>query len=154
MITLKDSIEIKTPLEKIFDWFVDMDNERFTEWHPNHKKFVKITGGIEKGDAVYFEECVCGVWYKVRCKIIRIQKGENSWRVELKSLLARISFIVKATKDSCVFTHIETFGSKMPVIGDIVDFLLLKVFHFRTRFDLIQKDMEEDGKRLKEILEK
>jgi len=43
VIALKDSIEIKTTPEKIYNWFMNMDNKRFTEWHPNHKKFVRVT---------------------------------------------------------------------------------------------------------------
>ncbi len=153
MINLKDSIEIKTTPEKIFDWFRNLD-KHFTEWHPNHKKFVKVTGGMDEGDVIYFEEFVGGVWYKVKCKITKIEKSENGWRVDVKSLLAQISFIVEEKGDGCIFTHIETFGVKTPIIGNVVDFLMLKVFHFRIRFDLIQKDMEEDGKKLKEILER
>ena len=153
MITLRDSIEIKTTPERIFDWFKNMD-KHFTEWHPNHKKFVKLTGGMDEGDVVYFEECVNGKWYKAKFKITKIERTESGWRAELKTLLARISFIAEAKEDGCIFTHIESFGFKTPIIGNIVDFILQKVLRSRTRFDLIQRDMEEDGKNLKRILER
>ncbi len=153
MITLKDSIEIKTTPDKIFNWFQNLDRH-FTEWHPNHKKFVKVTGGMDEGDIVYFEECVDGKWYKVKGKITKIEKTERGWRVELKTLLAQLSFIVEAKEDGCVFTHIESFGFKTPIIGSLIDFLILKVFDSSIRIDLIRKDMEEDGKNLKKILER
>ena len=153
MITLKDSIEIKTTPEKIFDWFKNLD-KHFTEWHPNHKKFVKVTGGMDEGDIVYFEECVDGKWYKAKGKIAKIEKTEKDWQMEFKTPLAKISFIIGAKGDICIFTHIESFGLQTLIIGSILDFLMSKVFNFLFRFDLIKKDMEEDGKNLKRILER
>ncbi|MEW6685920.1 MAG: SRPBCC family protein, partial [Candidatus Edwardsbacteria bacterium] len=84
-MTLKDSIEIRATPEKIFDWFRNLD-KHFTEWHPNHTKFDKVTGGMDEGDVVYFEECVSGVWYKVKCKITKIEKSKSTWEIEVKSL--------------------------------------------------------------------
>lgn len=120
MITLKDSIEIKTTPEKIYNWFMNMDNKRFTEWHPNHKKFVRVTGGMDEGDIIYFEECVSGVWYKVKCKITGIEKSKRGWKAEFKSLsgIGKIAFMAEKIEDACIFTHIESFGSKKPVIGN------------------------------------
>ena len=153
MISLKDSIEIKATPEKIFDWFKNMDNKSFTEWHPNHKKFVRVTGGMEEGDIVYAEECVSGIWYKLKLKITKIERGENGWKVELKDLRfpAKIIFITKAKGDGCIFTHIETLGFERPIIGNIVDFLVKALF--QKRIDIVQRDIEEDNKKLKGLLE-
>lgn len=154
MITLRDSVEIKTTPEELFDWFKNLD-KHFEEWHPNHKKFVKVTGGTDEGDVIYFEERVDGKWYKVKVKIGKIEKGQQGWLIELvtSSRLARILFIAEAKKDVCIFSHIESFGFKAPVIGSLIDFLMSKVFYSLFRFDLIRKDMEEDGLNLKRILE-
>ena len=54
MITLKESIEIETSLEELYIWFMDLE-ENFTKWHPNHKRFERLTGGDEVGDIIYFE---------------------------------------------------------------------------------------------------
>ena len=35
MVTLQDSIEIKTKPERIFNWFVHFE-ENFHAWHPDH----------------------------------------------------------------------------------------------------------------------
>jgi hypothetical protein len=153
MISLKDSIEIKATPEKIFDWFINMDNKSFTEWHPNHKKFVRVTGGMEEGDIVYAEECVSGIWYKLKLKITKIERSENGWKVELKDLRfpAKIIFITKAKGDGCIFTHIETWGFERPIIGNIVDFLVKALL--QKRIDIVQRDIEEDNKNLKGLLE-
>jgi hypothetical protein len=59
VITLKDSAEIKTTPEKLFDWFKNLD-KHFEEWHPNHKKFVKVTGGTGEGDIITEPPPRCG----------------------------------------------------------------------------------------------
>lgn len=154
MITLRDSIEIKTTPDKIYDWFKNLDNKRFTEWHPNHKKFVRVTGGMDEGDIIYFEECVGGKRFKVNCKISKIEKTERSWAVDLESIHwlgrligARISFIAEAKGDACVFTHVETFGLRRPLLSS----LILRLF--KSRIPLIEKDMKEDNVNLRRILE-
>jgi hypothetical protein len=43
---------------------------------------------------------------------------------------------------------------KTPVIGRLIDFLMSKVFYSLFRFDLIRKNMEEDGLNLKRIFER
>jgi hypothetical protein len=155
VITLKDSVEIKTTPEKLYDWFKNLD-KHFEEWHPNHKKFVKVTGGTDEGDIIYFEELVEGKWYRVKVKIGKLEKNDQGWQIEFltSSRLARILFIAEVKGDGCIFTHIESFGLKTPVIGCLMDFLMSKVFYSLFRFDLIRKDMEEDGLNLKRILEK
>jgi len=159
MITLKDSIEIRTTPERSFKWFENID-KNFTKWHPNHKKFVKVTGNLNEGDIIYFEECIDGRWYKIKCKITEIEKGEWGWRVVFKSthwlggtlLNTRLIFLVERKKDTCVFSNIQTIGFNAPVIGKLIDLLILK--SFSTTINLIKKDMEEDGKNLKKILER
>jgi hypothetical protein len=153
MITLKDSIKIKTTPEKIFDWFKNLD-KHFTEWHPNHKKFVKVTGGLDKGDIVYFEECIDGKWFKIKCKITKIEKRNLGWRADFESVHwlgrligTRISFIVKAKGDICIFTHIESFGFRAPIISSLV----LKLV--KSQIPLIKRDMREDNVNLKKIME-
>jgi len=154
MITLKDSIEIKTTPEKVFDWFKKLD-KHFTEWHPNHKRFIKVTGGLNEGDIIYFEECVDGKWFKIKCKITRIEKKDQGWRADFESVHwlsqiigARISFIGKAKGDNCIFTHIESFGFRANIISN----LILKLI--KPLVPLIEKDMKEDNVNLKRILDK
>jgi hypothetical protein len=54
-----------------------------------------------------------------------------------------------------MFTHIETFGSKKPVIGGFLNFLLFKVLaRKKANWDLILNDMKEDNENLKKILER
>jgi hypothetical protein len=52
MIKLEHSIVINCTLDQLFNWFINLD-KNFIKWNTNHKKFVKVTGGMEVGDKVY-----------------------------------------------------------------------------------------------------
>lgn len=155
MITLEDSIEIETSLEELYNWFMNLE-ENFTKWHPNHKKFERLTGDNEVGDVIYFEECVSGIWYKIKGEITVKEKNKDNFRLEFKTMsgIGRISFIAEKREEGCIFTHIESFGLETPLIGGIINFLLFNVIaRKKANWDLILQDMKEDNKNLKQILE-
>jgi hypothetical protein len=155
MITLKDSIEIMTTTDKLYNWLMNLD-KNFTRWHPNHKKFEKVTGGNNVGDIVRFEQRVSGVLYDIKGEIIIKEKNEDNFKIVFKTMsgIGRISFISKATENGCIFTHIEEFGIDTPVVGNIVNFLLFKVFaREKANWDIILQDMKEDNVNLKKIME-
>jgi hypothetical protein len=115
VITLKDSVEIKTTPEELFDWFKNLD-KHFEEWHPNHKKFVKVTGGTDEGDIVYSEELVEGKWYKVKVKIGKLEKSEQGWRIELLkgaalALPAASTVVITVTGIGSSFLNISGLSS-------------------------------------------
>ena len=55
MLTFTDSIQINVPPEKVYDWFLNMD-KNFVKWHPNHTKYTLLSGGMNVGDTIHFEE--------------------------------------------------------------------------------------------------
>jgi hypothetical protein len=157
MITLHDAIEIKTSQEKLFDWFQHLD-KNFTTWHPNHTKFQKITGGMNKGDVIRFEERINGKWFKFNVTITKIERTTDGWIIEAKTPpFATLEFKTETQGESCLFTHTETYGlikSTNPFVQKYVIQLLRKVLNPLYRFDLIQKDIIEDNINLKQIMEK
>jgi hypothetical protein len=155
MITLKDSIEIDTRVDQLFDWLMNLD-KNFTRWNSNHKKFEKITGGNDVGDVVYFEQCVGGIWYRIKARIIDKEIRKESFRIVIKSTtgLGIISFSAKATENGCIFTHVEEFGMKDSVLGRIVNYLVFRVLaRKQANWNLILQDMKEDSVNLKKIME-
>ncbi len=155
MVELKDSIEIRTSVNSLYEWFLDLD-KHFVEWHPNHKVFKFASKGKEIGDKIYFEEEVNGVLYAIKGKIIGLANTKDSFSVAFKTSagLGYINFMGKETATGCMFTHIERFGLSTPVLGNVVNFLLFKVLaRKKANWDLILTDIREDNKRLKEILE-
>jgi hypothetical protein len=132
-------------------------DKHFTKWHPNHTKFVKITGGMDVGDVVRFEEKIDGKWFKFNVKITKIEKTANGWRIEVKTPpFATLIFKTERDGDGCVFTHTEFFGlfkSKNLFAQKFIYSLLRKILNPIYRFDLIEKDIIEDNINLKKILE-
>lgn len=155
MVVLKDSVTIDTSMDTLYQWFLNLD-KNFVNWHPNHKTFELRSGGTEIGDKIYFEELVDGTLYKIEGKIITKNKLADNFTLAFKTSagLGHIYFMGKYSGNTCVFTHIEEFGMRTPIIGSIVNFLLFRILaRKKANWDLIHKDMVEDNKNLKEILE-
>jgi hypothetical protein len=94
--------------------------------------------------------------YDIKGEIIIKEKNEDNFKIVFKTMsgIGRISFISKATENGCIFTHIEEFGIDTPVVGNIVNFLLFKVFaREKANWDIILQDMKEDNVNLKKIME-
>jgi hypothetical protein len=156
MIILHDAIEINTSPEMLFDWFINLD-KNFPLWHPNHIKFLKITGGMNLGDVVRFEERISGKWFKFNVIITKIETTANGWIIEAKTPpFATLEFKAEARGDNCLFTHTEIYGfipSKNVFFQKYVIPLLIKILNPLYRFDLIQRDIIEDNINLKQIME-
>lgn len=73
----KDSIEIKTTPEEIFNLFRNLD-KHYLEWHPDHIKFKKLTGGLDGGDIFYYEEYLHGELHKIKSKITKNRKKQEN----------------------------------------------------------------------------
>lgn len=155
MISLEDSIEINTTVDHLYDWLINLDRN-FPKWNANHGKFLKVTGGNAVGDIIYFEECVEGIWYKIRGKITVIEKKDDFFTIEFSTMsgIGTITFIGQKSDAGCIFTHIERFGLRRPLVGELINFMLFKVLaRKKANFELILKDMKEDNGNLKALLE-
>jgi len=84
MITLRDSIEIKTTPEKIFDFFVHFE-ENYLAWHPDHVKSYWIGKPAKEGSILYCEEYLHGKLHRMK---FRITKVELNRKIEYKLLEA------------------------------------------------------------------
>jgi hypothetical protein len=76
VIVLCDRIEIKTTPERLLGWFEHLETNFL------------VTGGMEVGDVVRFEQCISGKWHKYNLKISRKEISSGSWVLE-----ARTSFL-------------------------------------------------------------
>ena len=143
MITLKDSVEIKTTPEKIFEWIINLD-KHYNEWHPDHVKWLNITGGLDVGDIAYFEEYIHGKLHKMKFIISKIEKNK---RIEYKLLFPmsiicpKGSFIIESKGDSSIFTATLSFR---------FGWFLSKLA--KNRVKAIKTHMKEEGENLKRLL--
>lgn len=73
-MVLRDSIEVRAPLQTMFAFFEDMSNERYLSWHPDHKLFRWTEGrGVKLGHRFYFEEVIAGKLLRKSVEFTRIE---------------------------------------------------------------------------------
>ncbi len=156
MIVLKDSIEINTTIDSLYNWLSKLD-ENFVKWDSvHHTDFKFLSGGAAVGDKIYFEEIVDGVKYSIKGKITEKVKSDRKFVIAFKTSkgLGHIYFIGEKLENNIRFIHIEKFGVKTPVIGHAINFLLFKVIaKKKANWALILNDMKGDNRRLKRIME-
>jgi hypothetical protein len=149
MITIKNSIEIKATQEKIFDGLVKVlsSQEYYKKWHKDHVKCQWLKGKpFEKGSMLYIEEYLHGKLHKIK---LLSTKLEPYRKVEYKLLFPMLvvcpsgSFIIEPKKESCIFTATLSFR---------FGWLFLKLA--RSNVEAVKKHMENEGKNLKELIEK
>ncbi|MCC7573822.1 MAG: SRPBCC domain-containing protein [Candidatus Methanofastidiosum sp.] len=109
MIVLKDTIQINAPPEKVFEFFLNMDKERYILWHPqDHVEFHFEKGNrIEEGAIAYFEEYIHGELHKMKIvykNIIQNRQIEFMltnlfWRI----FLTKSKFLIELKNGGCEF---------------------------------------------------
>jgi len=148
MTTLKDSIEIKTVPEKIFNGLIRAfsSEENFKKWHKDHIKCQWLRGKpFEIGSVLYVEEYLHGELHKM--KFLSTQLEPNR-KIEYKllfptSIICPIgSFIIEPKGESCIFTATLSFR-----VG-----WLFSIFA-KNRVDAIKKHMKEEKENIKKISE-
>ncbi len=154
MVTLKESVNILVPYERLQAW-ADNFQEEFVRWSPYHIECEMYDGGYDKGMRVRFREIVSGLDYNVTGTITESKKDNDHFRIVFQSdkKTSFITFEGKRTESGCRFMHIEAFGLSTPIIGPILEFLTFKVFYRKwCNWKLIREDMILDNRYLKEIL--
>ena len=155
MITLNEQIDINASFERLLEW-KDNFKEEFVRWSPLHLECDYLSGSINKGDKIRFEEIVMGLDYDVTGTIIESECDDNYFKFVFESdkKTAIIIFEGSATENGCHFSHTESFGMQTPIIGPIINFLFFKIlFKKKANWDLIKQDMILDNYLLKDILE-
>lgn len=146
MIAIKDSIEIKTTPEKIFDWFVHLE-ENFRAWHPDHVKCCWLKGKpFEEGSILHVEEYLHGKLHKIKFRGTKVKPNK---KIEYKLLFPtsivcpKGSFIIEPKGKNCIFTATLSFR---------FGWLFSKLA--KNRVEAVKKHMKEEGENLKRLLEK
>jgi len=146
MITLKDSIEIKTAPEKIFEWFIHFE-ENYHAWHPDHVDCRWLKGKpFEEDSILYVEEYLHGKLHRMKflgTKVVPNRKIDFKLLFPMSIVCPRGSFIIEPKGKSCIFTATLSFRFAM---------LFSKLA--RDRVEAIKNHMKEEGENLKRLLEK
>lgn len=148
METIRDSIEIETTPERIFDALVRVfsSQEYFKHWHKDHVKCQWLKGKpFEEGAILYVEEYLHGKLHKMKCLGTQLEPNR---RIEYRLLFPmsiicpRGSFTVEPKGDSCILNAALTFRCGW----------LFRTFA-RKNVEAVRNHMREEGKNLKRIIE-
>ncbi len=152
-IILKDSLEIRVPPEKVFNFFLQMvDDASYRTWHPtDHVSFRWIRGNpYEEGSIAYAEEYLHGKLHKLKFRISKIVPNREIEYVPLSRFLRIFfpmnRFEIGPTENGCLFTaevHLR--------IGRIAK--ALAKHKLEIGLSSIRRHMKEEGENLKRILE-
>jgi hypothetical protein len=150
-LELKDSIEIKTTPEKIWDFFVNLD-KNYKSWHPEDHILFKWTKGkpMELGSQFYGEEVMGGKIVKVKgfiCEVIPNRKSVSKYSFPLSLVVPKIETLIEPKGSSSVFTAISYIRA-----GNLLSKLFKK--EMEKSIDIHKKHVREEGENLKAILEK
>jgi len=149
MTNLKDSIEINTEPERVFNGLIKVFSspEYFKKWHKDHVKCQWRRGKpFHRGSVLYIEETLHGKLHKMKFLGIEVEPNR---RIEYRLLFPTSiicphgSFLIESKGKSCLFTATLSFR-----LG-----WLFSTFT-RGRVEAIKRHMNEEGKNLKELLEK
>ena len=144
MIILKDSIEIKTTPEKIFDFFVHFE-ENYLAWHPDHVKSYWIGKPAKEGSILYCEEYLHKKLHKMKFRITKVElnrKIKYKLSFPMSVICPKGSFVIEPKGDSCIFTATLSFR---------FGWLFSKLA--KDRVEAVKKHMKEEGENLKRLLE-
>ncbi|MCK5097365.1 MAG: hypothetical protein KAR45_04640 [Desulfobacteraceae bacterium] len=74
MIILKDLIEINGSIEEAFEFFSNMSDKRYKEWHPkDHVIFKWLKGNsVKDGNKAYCEEYIHGKIHKLKINYVKV----------------------------------------------------------------------------------
>ena len=149
MITLRDTIEIKTSPGEIFDFFIHF-KENFMAWHPDHIRCWYLEDGpIKEGSTFFIQEYL---HKRVMTLGFHVTRLEPPSKIEYRiSRLVKGSFHVDSQPDNVLFTAEISFGTEILVIGDLLDAMLKTLIGRRLK--ALKQHMVEAGRSLKMILE-
>ena len=110
-IHLKDSVEIRTTPQKVFDFLIHLvDDESYRAWHPDDHVALRWIKGqpCEEGSVLYAEEYIHGKLHKLKFLITNVVPNKAIEFMPLSRLLRiyfpKNAFTIEPKGDTCVFT--------------------------------------------------
>jgi len=150
-LELKDSIEIKTTPEKIWDFLINLE-KNYKSLHPEDHILFKWTKGkpMELGSQFYGEEVMGGKVVKIKgfiCEVVPNRKSVLKYSFPVSLVIAKGEMLIEPKGSSSVFTSISYLRA-----GNLSYKLSKK--HMQKHVDIHKKHVREEVENLKAILEK
>ncbi len=146
MATLKDSIGIRAEPAKVFEWFLDIE-QNYKAWHPDHVSWRWLKGKpFEGGSVACVEENIHGKLHKLKFLATNVEPNR---RIEYKALfptsiiMPNGSFAIEPRGDGCIFTATLSFR---------FGWLLRRLA--KGEVESIKTHMAAEGENLKRLVER
>jgi len=145
---LEETTIIQTTPDRVFEFFRNMNEERYLAWHPDHLAFQWIEGNnLKEGNVCYFEEKIYG---KVNKKKVRYTKVVPNRLIEFaptfwlfRLILPRMCFEIEKQGNKSILLRAQIHIRVGPIAKRLN----------RKEFDAVKKHMEEEGRNLKKWAE-
>ncbi|MED4461086.1 hypothetical protein [Metabacillus fastidiosus] len=129
MITYSDTAFVKAPASEIINWFLEMDEEQYMNWHKDHKAFrlVNETKGV--GRTCYSEEYLGSFLLKATYKLTVL--FENRFLIfelgfPFSLLKGTCHFKLEEQADGTVMTALITLGGKFDLFDPFIQKIMNK----------------------------
>ena len=149
-LLLKDSIEIITTPEKIWDFFINLE-QNYKAWHPEDHIVFKWTKGkpMESGSGWYAEEVVHGKVFKFKGTIgdvIKNRKIVFKYSFPISLVSPKFEWLIEPKGSTAVFTSMSYLRA-----GNL--FYKIARKEMELKIPMHNKHVKEEGENLKRILE-
>jgi uncharacterized protein YndB with AHSA1/START domain len=153
VIALVETTGLSVPTERVWQFFRQMD-ENYPRWHREHLTWRTLRGEpLSKGTIWFADEWVGPMRISARFVVTEAEPERFfSYRIGFPSSLARAggSFRFTPTADGgCEMTEEAHFGFSVPVLGSLIDRLLLLVLPVEE----FRRHMREEGANLAALLD-
>jgi len=150
-LALRDSIEIKTTPEKIWEFFANLD-KNYTTWHPqDHIVFKWVLGKpLEAGSKFYAEQLVMGkvrIYNGTISETIPKRKIAIEFDFPISIVSPKVEWLIEPKDSVCIFTAITYMR-----FGVLYQRLFKK--HMKRLIEVHNKHTWAEAENLKKILEK
>ena len=150
-LVLRDSIEIKTTPEKIWEFFTNLE-QNYTTWHPEDHVLFKWTKGqpLENGSTAYAEQYVMGKVTKYNATLAEIipnRKIVFKWSYPVSLMSPKIEWLIEPKGSQSIFTAITYMRA-----GHLWSKLFKK--GMKNIIEAHNKHVGDEAENLKKILEK
>lgn len=145
-MTVKESTRVKAPVEKVWEFFGDME-KNYLSWHPEEHIMYKVIKGNkhEKGCVVYAEEYILGKKAKVKVMctdVVPYRRTDYATFFPLSLFHPRSTYLFEPDGKYCTFTAINYF--RIPMIFKNRVLAMIKA---------TEQHMKEEGENLQKLLE-
>ena len=152
-VVIRDSIEIKTTAEGVFNFLTGIiDDDSYRAWHKeDHVSFRWLKGKPwTEGSVMYAEEYIHGKLHKLKFEINKVVPNRRIEYIPTSPIIRKFfpknEFILEQKSESCLFTASGTYR-----VGKLGKIFFKKAIE--KGLSSVKKHMREEGENLKTILE-